>query len=234
MSVLEGGSIPPPGWDQAQPLSAGAPVAADLTAHYEALLASRGSEVALTEQPATEAAIRWRIRAATVDNLAVSALYLLVCLIMDWRVAALDHLIVLLVLGVVYHFVLESRDGQTLGKRRYGIRVVSVNGKPAPPKAIAIRSVLRALDTLPFSYLLGLISMVRTGPERRQRIGDIAAETKVIAVGGRAASRGTAGWVLPAATLLAVAVSALGVYAVAEAGTQPLTGSQQPQIHLKL
>jgi uncharacterized RDD family membrane protein YckC len=232
MSALEGGSTPPPGWDRAQSLSAGAVAAAtsaDLTAQYEAMLASGVGSMPLAEQAPAEAAVRWRIRAATVDNLLVYGLYLVVCLILHWRVAQLSHLIVLLLLGVVYHFTLESRDGQTLGKRRYGIRVVSLDGQPAAPKAIALRSVLRAIDALPFSYLSGLISMVRTGPERRQRLGDVVAETKVIAVGGHAANRGTAEWVLPAATILAVAVSAIGIFSVVEAGRQPLTASQQAQ-----
>jgi uncharacterized RDD family membrane protein YckC len=238
MSALEG-SVPPPGWDGAHASSAGAvaptavpaevppparfpipapvpaPADPDLTAQYEAMLASRVDPAAPVEQPPAEAAVRWRMRAATVDNLVVYGVYLLVCLILHWQVAALDHLVVLLVLGVAYHFALESRDGQTLGKRRYGIRVVSVNGDPAQPKAIAIRSALRAIDTLPFSYLSGLISMVRTGPARRQRIGDVVAATKVIAVDGRAATRGTAGWVLPAAMLVAFALSAIGIYTVA-------------------
>jgi uncharacterized RDD family membrane protein YckC len=229
---MEGGSIPPPGWDRAHALSAGAGAAAtsaDLTAHYEAMLASGMDSAPPAEQPPAEAAVRWRMRAATVDNLLVYVLYLLVCLILHWRVAQLSHLIVLLVLGVVYHFALESRDGQTVGKRRYGIRVVSLDGQPAAPKAIALRSVLRTIDALPFSYLSGLISMVRTGPERRQRLGDVAAETKVIAVDGHAARRGTAGWVLPAATILAFGFSAVAIYGIAEAGRQPLSASQQAQ-----
>jgi uncharacterized RDD family membrane protein YckC len=207
-----------------------APTDAELTAHYEALLASRVDPVGPVEQPGADAAVRWRMRAATIDNLLVYGLYFLVCLILHWQLTALRPLAVLLLLGVVYHFALESRDGQTLGKRRYGIRVVSLNGDPAEPKAIAIRSVLRAIDSIPFSYLLGLISMARTGPERRQRIGDVVADTKVIAVSGRAANRGTAGWVLPAAAIAALALSALGVYTVADAGHQPLTASQQAQL----
>jgi uncharacterized RDD family membrane protein YckC len=180
-------------------------------------------------QPAAEAAVRWRIGAAAIDNLLVNGLYLLVCLVLHWQVANLDHLLVLLGLGVVYHFALESRDGQTIGKRRYGIRVVSVDGGTAAPKAIAIRSVLRTIDSLPFWYLSGLISMVRTGPSRRQRIGDVAAETKVIAVDGRSASQGTPPWLLPAATLFALAISVFAVLSIAEAGHQPLSGTQQAQ-----
>jgi hypothetical protein len=127
---------------------------------------------------------------------------------------------------VAYHFALETRDGQTIGKRRYGIRVVAADGGPASAKAVAIRSVLRVIDSLPVCYVSGLISMVRTGPARRQRIGDIAAGTIVVAVDGRAASKGTPGWMLPAATLAAVVVSALSVIGIAEAGHRPIDSLQ--------
>ena len=180
-------------------------------------------------QPLAQAAVRWRISAAVIDNILVYALYLLVCLVLHWRVANVEHLLVLLALDVLYHFALESRSGQTLGKRRYGVRVVSIDDQPAPPKAIAIRSVLRIIDSLPIWYLSGLVNMIRTGPERRQRIGDVAADTKVVAVSGHAAASGTPRWMLPVATLLALAISALLGFSLVEAGHQPLSSVQQAQ-----
>ena len=129
--------------------------------------------------------------AAVIDNLLVYGLYVVVCLILRWRIANAGHLPLLVVLDVLYHFALESRNGQTIGKRHYGIRVVSVDDQRPASKAIAVRSVLRIIDSLPLWYLSGLVSMIRTGPERRQRIGDIAADTKVVAVSGRAAASGT-------------------------------------------
>lgn len=241
MSSFEGGSVPPPGWSEGQgaptyvPMTAvpavAAPPAPSLSDADAALWPTDAlaKAVASSTQPAAEAAVRWRVRAATVDNLIVYGLYLALCLILHWQVATVGHVLVLLALGVVYHFVLESNGGQTIGKRRYGIQVVHVNGGPATPKGIALRSVLRAIDALPFWYLSGLISMVRTGPERRQRIGDVAGETKVVAVGGRALNRGTPGWLLPTATLAAFAVSVISIYAIAEAGRQPLSSTQQAQ-----
>jgi uncharacterized RDD family membrane protein YckC len=221
-------SIPPPGWKEGWSVTASMPVAIPPVAAAESFTPAVQATVA-RGQPAAEAAVRWRIGAATIDNFLVYGLYLLVCLVLHWRVANVSHLLVLLALGVVYHFVLESRDGQTVGKRRYGIQVVSLDGEPADPKAIAIRSVLRVVDSLPFWYLSGLISMVRTGAERRQRIGDVAAATKVIAIDGRAARQGTPGWMLPVATLLALAISVFAVIAVAEAGHRPLSSSQEAQ-----
>src|ERR1700722_1499660 len=164
MSGVQGSSAPPPGWEPRLPGALTAPPAP--------------AQIAIGQPPA-QAAVRWRIGAAVVDNLIVYGLYLLVCLLLHWQVATLEHVLILLLLDVLYHFVLESRDGQTIDKRHYGIRVVSLDDQPPSPKAIAMRSVLRIVDSLPVWYLSGLVNMVRTGPERRQRIGDVAAETKV-------------------------------------------------------
>lgn len=228
MSEAEGRSVPPPGWAEGQggatyvpsiavapPLGATDPVEAPVT--------PLAPPLPVGDQPAAEAAVRWRMAAATIDNVVVYAAYAALCAIFHWKVLSVGPLIVSLVLGVAYHFALESRNGQTLGKRYYGIRVVSVHGGPATAKGIALRSLLRAIDALPLGYLLGLIGMIRTGPERRQRIGDVVGETMVIAVGRRSAQRGTAGWVLPAATTLALVYSVVGIYAVAEAGHNPLS-----------
>lgn len=103
---------------------------------------------------------------------------------------------------------------------------MGADGAPASPKAVAIRSVVRVIDSLPVCYVSGLISMLRTGPARRQRIGDIAAGTIVVAVDGRAASQGTPSWMLSAATLGAVVVSALSVIGIAEAGRRPIDSVQ--------
>jgi uncharacterized RDD family membrane protein YckC len=180
-------------------------------------------------QPPTEAAIRWRIGAAVIDNWIVYAGYLLICLVLHWRVADLGHALVLLALQVIYHFVLEARDGQTIGKRRYGIKVVALDGGPADTKAIFMRSALRLIDSLPLWYASGLLNMVRTGPQRRQRIGDVAGETKVISVGGRAAAKGTPGWYLPTATLVALFLSLAMIYGAVEAGQRPLNDTQSAQ-----
>lgn len=191
---------------------------------------SPGLAPAAARSDEPDAAVRWRISAAIIDNFIVYFAYLAVCAVLHWRVADLNHLLVLLVGSVAYHFVLEARDGQTIGKRQYGLRVLSADGEQASPGAIAIRSALRIFDQLPVMYVSGLVSMVRTGPSRRQRIGDVAAGTIVIATGGRSLGRGTPGWMLPVATIFAVAVSAVSVYATVEAGTQPLSNAQTAQL----
>ncbi len=168
--------------------------------------------------------MRWRLRAARIDNIAVGALYLVLCVLLHWKPLTVGHLALGALLSVAYHYGFEARGGQTPGKRRYGIRVVRTDGSAADGRAIAIRSVLRLIDQLPVYYASGLVSMVRTGPARRQRIGDVAAGTMVIAIEGRAAGRGTPGWWLPVATVVAVGLSVLTIVAARQTHTNPLTG----------
>jgi uncharacterized RDD family membrane protein YckC len=69
-------------------------------------------------------------------------------------------------------------NGQTVGKRVMGLRVMDVNGLRLQPSQIIIRNLLRAVDSLPLFYLLGGITSLisRYG----QRLGDLAASTIVV------------------------------------------------------
>ena len=80
---------------------------------------------------------------------------------------------------LAYYFVLESANGQTVGKRLLGVRVAGADGSPAQPGQIAIRTLLRIVDILPLAYLLGFVVALATGG-RRQRLGDLAARTVVV------------------------------------------------------
>ncbi len=223
-------SVAPPGWTPSPAVPAAVPVVAPSVAAPVAAAPLAAGPVALAVHPA-EAAVRWRMRAARIDNLLIYGGYLVACLLLHWQVASVAHLLWLAVGGAAYHFGFEAHSGQTPGKRRYGIRVVAADGGgPASPRAIAIRSLVRILDSLPVCYAVGLISMVRTGPERRQRLGDLAAGTVVLAVEGRAADHGTPAWLLPMATVVAVAVSVLTVVSVAIGGQSQLNSLQTPSI----
>lgn len=85
----------------------------------------------------------------------------------------------LLYLAIVlgYYFATEAAWGQTLGKKALGLTVVTTDGAPAGVGAVALRTVLRLIDSLPFLYLLGFIVMLAT--KRKQRLGDLAAGTTV-------------------------------------------------------
>jgi uncharacterized RDD family membrane protein YckC len=178
---------------------------------------------------APDAVLGSRIPAAIIDNIVVSAIYLVMCSVFGWRVYALSNLWVAVVLGIAYHFVLESRNGQTIGKRQYTICVRATDGQPARARAIAIRSVLRPIDQLPLFWASGFISMVRTGPERRQRIGDVLAHTTVVPVPGSALAKRTGGWVLPTATILSVLASLGLAYGIYHLRTAPLDSTQRAE-----
>jgi uncharacterized membrane protein SpoIIM required for sporulation/uncharacterized RDD family membrane protein YckC len=79
-----------------------------------------------------------------------------------------------------YFFLLELlRDGQTVGKRLFGIRVVLDSGQPLTAQAAAVRNLLRLIDLQPLpSCIVGGLSML-LDPKGR-RLGDLAAGTVVV------------------------------------------------------
>jgi uncharacterized RDD family membrane protein YckC len=85
-----------------------------------------------------------------------------------------------LLLTFVYFFGTEAAWGQTLGKRVMKIRVVGEDGRKLSVGASAIRNLVRFVDALPVLYIVGAITFFATG-ERRARLGDLAAKTKVVA-----------------------------------------------------
>ncbi len=70
-------------------------------------------------------------------------------------------------------------NGQTIGKRVAGIRVLSKDGQPISGFQAVLRNVLRVADAQPFLlYLVGLCAA--TMNRRFQRLGDLAARTIVV------------------------------------------------------
>jgi len=85
-----------------------------------------------------------------------------------------------LLLTFGYFFGTEAAWGQTLGKRVMKLRVVGMDGAKLSPGASAIRNLVRFVDALPVLYIVGAVTVFATG-ERRARLGDLAAKTKVVA-----------------------------------------------------
>jgi uncharacterized RDD family membrane protein YckC len=84
-----------------------------------------------------------------------------------------------LIVETGYFFVSEAlTEGRSIGKRLIGLRVVGDDGASLSPQASLVRNVLRVVDVLPGSYLVGLVAMVISN--RGQRLGDLAAATIVI------------------------------------------------------
>ena len=78
-----------------------------------------------------------------------------------------------------YFVVLDMlTGGRSLGKMAAGLRVVRDGGLPISFRASAVRNILRIVDYLPTTYLVGLVSMV-VSPEGK-RLGDLAAGTLVV------------------------------------------------------
>lgn len=70
-------------------------------------------------------------------------------------------------------------NGQTLGKRAAGVRVVSETGVPITAAQAVLRNLVGVVDGLvPFCYLVGLTTMCLS--PRFQRLGDLAAGTMVV------------------------------------------------------
>lgn len=68
-------------------------------------------------------------------------------------------------------------NGQTLGKKTVGIRVVSTEGLPIRGWQAVLRNIVRAADLWPYLWPAAL-SMLWT--KRFQRLGDLAADTMVV------------------------------------------------------
>lgn len=70
------------------------------------------------------------------------------------------------------------RDGQTIGKKRYGIRVCTDDGMAVGWRVSMIRNILRVADFLPFLFVGALLSMLFN--RQSKRLGDIVAGTLVV------------------------------------------------------
>jgi uncharacterized RDD family membrane protein YckC len=86
-----------------------------------------------------------------------------------------------LVIEIGYFIAAERLSGgQSIGKWLVGLRVVGADGSALSARASMVRSLLRLVDELPTSYLIGFVVMIAS--RRRQRLGDFAAGTVVVRV----------------------------------------------------
>jgi len=69
-------------------------------------------------------------------------------------------------------------NGQTPGKRAFGLRVMRVGGYPVDLLASGVRNLVRYVDFMPCGYSVGLVTMFLSG--QWQRLGDYAAGTVVV------------------------------------------------------
>jgi uncharacterized RDD family membrane protein YckC len=84
-----------------------------------------------------------------------------------------------LLIAWLYFVLLEWLwNGQTIGKRIFGLRVISEDGEPARFVAVIVRNLVRVVDFLPVLYGIGLVTLIVSS--RSQRLGDYAGGTFVV------------------------------------------------------
>ncbi len=83
------------------------------------------------------------------------------------------------VIGIGYFIAFEwIWHGQTPGKRVLSLKVMDANGLKLQASQIAVRNLMRALDSLPGLYLVGGVAALVS--RRHQRLGDMVANTIVV------------------------------------------------------
>lgn len=91
------------------------------------------------------------------------------------------YLIALFAVFWIYPVLFEVlRDGQTIGKKAMGLRVVHANGTPITWIASIVRNLMRVVDMLPLVYGFGFIAGLID--PRGRRLGDMVAGTLVVHV----------------------------------------------------
>jgi uncharacterized RDD family membrane protein YckC len=79
-----------------------------------------------------------------------------------------------------YFVIAEWRFGATLGKRVMRIRVLTELGAPIGARESLVRNLVRVIDFLPSTYLLGgIVALISS---RSQRLGDMAAGTVAVRI----------------------------------------------------
>jgi uncharacterized RDD family membrane protein YckC len=130
-----------------------------------------------------------RVAAAVIDALIILVLLVVVAKTLGdegdtrrsiWAETQGSPRLVFLLLTFAYFFGTEAVWAQTVGKRVLRLRVVRVDGSPLGAGPAAIRNVVRFIDWLPGVYIVGAIVLFTLG-NKRQRLGDMAARTTVVA-----------------------------------------------------
>ena len=168
-----------PGWDSpfppekprrdvAEAQTAGLPTAASVAA---ASAIGEEAEADFTHED-RRPLDRRRRRARTIDSLLMLPLAFGIVQLTDGITVAAGLMV--LAIDLSYFFVMESLKGQTIGKKVMKLRVVHPDGSAASASKIAARTITR-----PFDYsIIGLLIVLASGP-KRQRTGDMLANTIV-------------------------------------------------------
>ncbi len=153
-------------------------------------------EITTTQKVTIEyelADLRDRFLSYLIDNMIISALWLFAYLIfsaaffdefqLDENDGSRSMVYFMLPIAtfILYHFLSELlMDGQSIGKKAVGIKVLKLNGKEGTASDYFIRALFHFIDTMLSFHVLGALMVVST--DKSQRLGDLAANTAVIKV----------------------------------------------------
>lgn len=133
------------------------------------------------------ARLRERVLAYLLDGMVMILAYgLLVVLLLAAFGRFLDSTkwviffyVLFFVLWLGYHIFSETMmNGQTVGKKASGIKVMRLDGKELRWSDVTLRAVLQIVDVITCMGIVGVI-LVKTTP-KGQRLGDLAANTTVV------------------------------------------------------
>ena len=151
-----------------------------MRAHQLAIRTAEGIVFNLALAGPVSRCLAWTVDAfciAATSKMASSLLALLGIISPDLSRAA--SIIAFFILNMGYAMALEwFWHGQTVGKRLFGLRVMDLTGLELRFTQIAIRNLLRAVDSLPLLYVVGGVTSLIN--RHAQRLGDIAANTVVV------------------------------------------------------
>ncbi|WP_440896445.1 RDD family protein [Amphibacillus sp. Q70] len=142
----------------------------------------------------TMAGLGSRAPAFIIDQCVIGLLYLIIFLglffsfesslfnlVLDQAFLWLIAGVILLVFAIEWSYFILCEffwKGKTIGKRILGIRVIQDNGHRITLLSSMIRNLLRIIDELPVSYLLGIILILVHS--KHKRLGDLVAGTIVV------------------------------------------------------
>lgn len=122
-----------------------------------------------------------RMLAWSIDILVRSAIYLVLSIFLAFfgKTGMGIFFILLFLIEWFYPVYFELlKNGQTPGKKAFGLYVTMENASPVTPASSIIRNLLRFVDFLPLFYGFAFVSMLIT--RRFQRLGDLVASTVVL------------------------------------------------------
>ena len=125
-----------------------------------------------------------RVVAHIIDLLLVGAILYglslagLALSVVDRYIAQGFIMLIFFIIPFAYFILLEGLwNGQTVGKKAFGIRVRMADGTPITFLAALGRNIMRPADMLPGPYFVGFLAIFTN--QKSQRVGDLIASTVV-------------------------------------------------------